>query len=509
MGQVHDLLMRRVAEGAERVAFVHGRTDRAITWDELARQASAWSSQLVPGTRSGASMTGLALRSPIGFCGAYLAGLASGTAVAPLDPRATADELAERTRVLALTDVVGDELDSVQVEAVALAGARVWHLGAKGPELVSGVAERWDPSKRAAPSVILATSGSTGRPKLVPLTEDQLVQVAAQVAVHHGLGPSDRGYCPLPLFHINAQVVGILSTLVCGGSLVVEERFARDGFWDIAEANAATWLNLVPAILAAVTPGDSGVVPGHCVRFARSASSPLPEAVRARFEAACGIAVLETYGMTEAASQITANPLRAEYRRAGSVGLPVGVDLRVVGPDGAAAGPGETGEVRIRGRGVIDRYLLPGRIDWISARDEEGWLPTGDLGRRDADGYLFLVGRVDDVINRGGEKVYPREIEEVLLRDDRVHGAVAVGRAHPSLGAQPVAFVAAAVSAEKRDRLAAELGHACELALSRYKRPVEIFVTDELPVGATGKVARRRLAETLEVPVFETIGGKR
>jgi acyl-CoA synthetase (AMP-forming)/AMP-acid ligase II len=298
-------------------------------------------------------------------------------------------------------------------------------------------------------------------------------------------------------------VVGVLATLVSGGSLVVEERFSRDRFWDVAQSFDVTWLNLVPAILANLAvPSAAGVSPGGGIRFARSASSPLSEAVRERFESAHGIGVLETYGMTEAASQITANPLRAEDRRSGSVGLPVGIELRVVDLDGDPVHDGATGVVQIRGPGVVGRYLAPGRIGATPACGIDGWFSTGDLGHRDRDGFVYLVGRTDDVINRGGEKVYPREIEEVLLRDRRVSEAVATARAHPSLGEQPVAYVTTALPADARAGLANDLQRSCELALSRYKRPAEIFVIDTLPVGATGKVARRRLAER------SLVGGK-
>jgi oxalate---CoA ligase len=221
--------------------------------------------------------------------------------------------------------------------------------------------------------------------------------------------------------------------------------------------------------------------------------------VRARFESVSGVGILETYGMTEAASQITANPLRPEDRRIGSVGLPVGVDVRVVDGSGTSAPPEVTGVVQIRGATVVDHYLAPGRIDATSACDREGWLTTGDLGRRDVDGFLYLAGRADDVINRGGEKVYPREIEEVLLRDARVHEAVATGRPHPALGSQPVAFVTTSLPADDRAQLATDLAQSCAEALSRYKRPAEIFVTDALPVGATGKVSRRHLTQLFEL----------
>jgi acyl-CoA synthetase (AMP-forming)/AMP-acid ligase II len=500
MGQVQQLLSRRTNEDSQRVAFIHGQAGTAITWGDIAAQSAHWLVHLAGHADERPLLVGIALGNPTTFCSTYLAALANGTPIAPLDPRATADELAERASILALTDVVGDRLESAQVGALTDAGARVWTLGNRGLQLVAESPEPWTLSVDAhAPSVVLATSGSTGRPKLVPLTEDQLVRAATEVATHHRLRSIDRGYCPLPLFHINAQVVGVLAALVSGASLIVEERFAKDRFWDIAHELEATWLNLVPAILATLTAIGAPSTSTERLRFARSASSPLSDAVRARFESVSGVGILETYGMTEAASQITANPLRPEDRRIGSVGLPVGVDVRVVDGSGTPAPPEVTGVVQIRGATVVDHYLAPGRIDATSACDREGWLTTGDLGRRDVDGFLYLAGRADDVINRGGEKVYPREIEEVLLRDARVHEAVATGRPHPALGSQPVAFVTTSLPADDRAQLATDLAQSCAEALSRYKRPAEIFVTDALPVGATGKVSRRHLGQLFEL----------
>ena len=295
----------------------------------------------------------------------------------------------------------------------------------------------------------------------------------------------------------------MLSTLVSGGSLVVEERFEKDCFWDVAHDQGVTWLNLVPAILA-VLPNLPGIArtTHETIRFARSASSPLSDAVRERFESAIGVGVLETYGMTEAASQITANPLRPEDRRPGSVGLPTGAEVKVVDDAGARVGTGVIGVVQIRGQGVADRYLVPGRIGSTPSCTRDGWFSTGDLGHQDADGFVYLLGRTDDVINRGGEKVYPREIEEILLRDERVIDAAVTARPHRTLTSEPVAFVTTSLGAAAWARLAIELAQSCEAALSRYKRPAEIVVKDVLPVGATGKIARHRLGQ---IPELSTV----
>src|SRR5271155_4510518 len=488
MGRVQQLLTQRREEDANRVAFVHGSIDTILTWDDIAAHAVDWVEHMGTITDRRSKLVGLALSAPTSFCSAYLAALATSTPIAPLDPRATADELHERARILALTDVLGDTLDVAQTSALSDTGTRIWTIGARGIQLVRDSSQDgFVATNIPAPGVLLATSGSTGCPKLVPLSEYQLLHVAGLVADHHQLGRDDRGYCPLPLFHINAQVVGVLATLITGGSLVVEERFGRDQFWDVVDEFEVTWLNLVPAILAvlATLPGTASQV-REFIRFARSASSPLSDAVRERFESASNVGVLETYGMTEAASQITANPLRAKDRRPGSVGVPVGVELRVVDEAGGKVKDQFTGAVQIRGLSVVNRYLAPGRIGLVPACERDGWLTTGDVGRLDADGFVYLVGRTDDVINRGGEKVYHREIEEVLLRDGRVSEAVATGRPHPVLGAEVIAFVTTPYPIEARAGLADELERSCEAALSRYKRPVEIFIADDLPVGATG-----------------------
>jgi acyl-CoA synthetase (AMP-forming)/AMP-acid ligase II len=226
------------------------------------------------------------------------------------------------------------------------------------------------------------------------------------------------------------------------------------------------------------------------VRFVRSASAPLPQAALERFEAAFGIPVVETYGMTEAASMITANPVDGP-RKAGSAGLPAGTEVRVVSLDGSAAEPGQLGRVQIRGKGVIRRYAEGGRPGAI---DLDGWLDTGDLGYLDSDGYLFLAGRSDDVINRGGEKIYPREIEEILLAQPGVRGAVVVGVRDEVLGERVVAYVIPN-DGWLDHQVETELRAVCEKQLPRHKQPSAFRLVDQLPLGPTGKVARYRLRE--------------
>jgi acyl-CoA synthetase (AMP-forming)/AMP-acid ligase II len=471
-------LRRSIAEGAERNAAAaylsDARSRRAVDRRALAVAVDAWAGELAArGVGPGARVL-LDVADPLAFAVAHLAVVAAGRCSVPVDPDAPPAE-AERVRLLvAPSAVLSDraERPGVVVAEDGLPAAPV------GPPC----AEDAGPG-----SVLLLTSGSTGAPKAVALTEAQCLHVASAVATHHLLAAADRGFCPLPLFHVNAQVVGLLATLVAGGELVLERRFRRTGFWELLADRAVTWVNAAPAILTILArdPAEPRVPPG--LRFVRSASAPLPPAVRAEFVARTGLPVVESYGMTEAASQITATAL-GEPHRPGSVGRPVGAALRVVDGEGRPCAAGVVGRVRIRGAGVIRAYAGGAAADRF---DADGWLDTADLGSLDADGHLYLSGRADDVVNRGGELVHPREVEEVLLGDPAVVEAVVAGRPHEVLGAVPVALVRTdAAPAEGAGELVGRLGERCARELAAFKRPVEIRVVARFPVGPTGKVRR-------------------
>ena len=486
---VRPLLRRRAT--TDRRVLLEGSTGLGVSWSDIDRLAHGWEGSGLHGP------VGLAIADPVVMAAHFVAALAVGTTVTPLDPSAPPQDLASRIRELGLTAVVTDSPARHHAPAV-------W---TPTPDGVRLVAENLGPAPATRPAggaaVIMTSSGTTGTPKIIPLTEAQLVATAAEVAGHLRLRDGEIGYSPLPLFHINGLVVGVLSSLVAGSSLVLERRFSRRTFWDVVERFDVTWLNLVPAIIAALADGTEAGDPSHLaarrrVRLARSASAPLPDSVRIRFESLHAIPVIETYGMTEAASQITANPLTAP--RPGSVGLPIGVQLRIVGADEQRLPAAHDGRVQIRGRAVTDVYwetTASGGWKPASATTPSGWLTTGDLGHLDSDGYVYLVGREGDAINRGGEKIRPREVEDVLLADSRVRAAVVVGRPHPTLGEEPVAFVSVNDAPTEIDaaRLSRELADRCTRGLSRYKRPAEICVTDSLPAGPTGKVRRAEVRQ--------------
>ena len=495
---------------SNRVSLLEGATGEGLTWLEVADQGRRWAE------RGPVGPVGLALSDPVAMAANFVAAISAGVMVAPLDPAAPPADLAVRIQQLGLRSlVVGPGGRAPTGAGTAVGDIDTWVAGRRELERVGGRVRPAapPPATPRAVAAIMASSGTTGAPKIIPLTEAQLLATAAGVADELRLDPGETGYSPLPLFHINGLVVGVLSALVAGSTIVVDRHFSRRSFWATVERCGATWLNLVPAIISLLGPtgeaaGDGGQVDGQDpgrpaaagrVRLARSASAPLPDAVRRRFEAATGIEVVETYGMTEAASQITANPVGAV--RPGSVGRPVGLELRVADPSGRPVEAGITGRVRIRGARVTSTYWAAGRPAtdepaWSArpAVDGHGWMDTGDLGYLDPDGYLYLVGRDGDVINRGGEKVQPREVEELILSDVRVAAAAVVGRPHPVFGEEPVAYVlATAAAATDPDTLAADLRRLCDSRLSRFKRPAHFHVTRSLPAGPTGKLRRSEL----------------
>ena len=377
MAGVARLLVQRAKERPAATAYLSGPDGRRLTWADLARQAAATQALgLPPATR-----VGIVAADPLDFAGTYLGVLAAGLTAVPLDARLTPPELTAAKARLRVDVTLPDPS-------------------------VRGVARGFIDH----PTVLLTGSAGTG----IALSEPQLLHAALRVARHHRLGPGERGYSPLPLGQVDAQVMGLLATLISGASLVLDPEFEADAFWERAARWRPTWLNTVPAMLATLAsrPGPPAEV-AERIRFARSGSAPLPIPTSRAFTAATGIGVLQTYGMTEAAGQITADPLDPAARREGSVGLPVGIGLAVLGPHGSLLPAGETGTVALHGPAVTAHYLLAGADGTEHRRpatDAFGWLPTRDRGYRDEDGYLYLTGRTGDGPNRGGEKAVPLEV---------------------------------------------------------------------------------------------------
>src|ERR1700680_3961919 len=341
-------------------------------------------------------------------------------------------------------------------------------------------------------ALVLHTSGTTSRPKLVPLRHRNLFASIDNIATTYALGPEDVALCVMPLFHIHGLMASTMATLRSGGAVVVPPKFDPMSFWPLAKDNGATWYSAVPTIHQMLLMRNRGELPpgAEKLRFIRSSSSALsPETMR-QLESRFGTPVLEAYGMTEASHQMASNPLPPADRRPGTVGMGTGVRIGILNDSGTLVPRGDAGEVVIQGPNVIDGYANNAEANASAFTD--GWFRTGDQGILDADGYLSLVGRIKEMINRGGEKIAPREIDEVLLQHPAVGEAVAFGSPHPVWGEE----VAAAVVL-KQPVTEKELIDFARERLADYKVPKKLYVVERIPTNATGKVQRRSVATTL------------
>ncbi|HVH63603.1 MAG TPA: acyl--CoA ligase [Candidatus Dormibacteraeota bacterium] len=341
-------------------------------------------------------------------------------------------------------------------------------------------------------ALVLHTSGTTSRPKLVPLRHRNLVFSAQNIARTYLLGPSDVALCVMPLFHIHGLMASTMATFASGGTVVVPAGgFDAMTFWSAAKAHAATWYSAVPTIhqmLLLRHRGDSP--PGsEKLRFIRSSSSALSPETMHQLESRFRAPVLEAYGMTEASHQMASNPLPPRERRAGTVGVETGIRIGIMDDHGALLRPGDRGEVVIRGSSVIDGYEANPEANAKSFTN--GWFRTGDQGTLDQDGYLSLIGRLKEMINRGGEKIAPREIDEVLLQHPAVAEAVAFGAPHAAWGEVVVAAVVLKGEATEKELI----GFARE-RLADYKVPSRLYIVSQIPRTATGKIQRRSVAES-------------
>jgi acyl-CoA synthetase (AMP-forming)/AMP-acid ligase II len=327
----------------------------------------------------------------------------------------------------------------------------------------------------------------------VPLSHANLTISAQNVARHYQLTKDDVSLCVMPLFHVHGLVASTLATLSTGGTVVVPAKFSPLSFWRVARDHNVTWYSAVPTLhqllLARVQPGDAKPAGAEKLRFIRSCSASLPPQVMHDLEAAFGAPVLEAYGMTEAAHQMSSNPLPPSDRLPGSVGRGTDVLVSIMDDKGNHLKPGERGEVVIKGPNVTKGYENNPEANASSFTD--GWFRTGDQGFLNDAGYLTLVGRLKELINRGGEKISPREIDEVLLAHPAVAEAVAFGVAHPTWGEE----VSAAVVLREAGATEADLLAYCKEKLADFKRPKQIHITETIPRTATGKIQRRIVAQ--------------
>jgi acyl-CoA synthetase (AMP-forming)/AMP-acid ligase II len=342
---------------------------------------------------------------------------------------------------------------------------------------------------------MLHTSGTTSRPKLVPLTHRNLCASARNIAATLSLGPADRILHVMPLFHIHGLVAGLLAPLLSGGSVFCTSGFNALKFFAWMDEARPTWYSAVPTMHQAILARagrNREVISRSPLRFIRSSSASLPPQVMAKLEETFSAPVIEAYAMTEAAHQMASNPLPPRQRKPGSVGVAAGPEVTVLDAQGNILPAGQTGEVAIRGENVMQGY--ENNPEANAAAFTDGWFRTGDQGMMDENAYLRITGRLKEIINRGGEKISPREVDEVLLSHPAVAQALTFALPHEKLGEE---VAAAIVLREGRAIAERELREFAAERLADFKVPRRIVFLGEIPTGSTGKLQRIGLAQRL------------
>ena len=496
-------LLEMLERGASSHPAIRVPEGPTITYESLRRQVYLLANHLTAlGIRQG-DRVAIVLPSGVEAIVSFLAASAVATA-APLNQAYKAEEFRfyledTNARVLITAPEGGEEVRSVAPHSTMHIGVG---LDAAGEVSFSSLASGSGAGSHPSPgsedvALVLHTSGTTSRPKRVPLTHGNLVTSVRNVAETYRLTPDDVSLCVMPLFHVHGLVASTLATFWSGGTVVVPPRFNALNFWPVVRDYGVTWYSAVPTMHQALLSRarsrgdrDSGPALSEALRFIRSCSAPLPPAAMLEMEERFGVQVLEAYGMTEASHQMTSNPLDPGKRVPGSVGRGTGVSVAIMDEGGALQPVGVRGEVVIQGQNVIQAY--EDNPEANASSFTHGWFRTGDEGVLDSEGYLTLVGRLKELINRSGEKISPQEIDEVLLAHPAVAEAVCFGVPHPTHGEEPSAAVVLRTPATVSELIA----H-CRNHLADFKCPRVIHIVEEIPRTATGKVQRRLVAEAV------------
>ena len=429
--------------------------------------------------------------------------IASGATAAPLNPSYKAEEFEfYMTDLGAKALLVEAGSTSAALGVAQKLGLAILTLHPAAP--AAGAFSLAGPAGKAAArpgfakagdiALILHTSGTTSRPKIVPLSQANICVSAANIARTLAFTPDDRGLNIMPLFHIHGQMAGILAPLSAGGSVCCTPGFNALRFFAQMDEAQPTWYTAVPTMHQAILAragGNAAIIARHPLRFVRSSSSSMPPQVFAELSRVFSAPVIESYGMTESAHQMASNPLPGP-QKPGSVGLAAGPEIAIMGEDGAVLAQGATGEIVIRGANVTAGY--ENNADANGQAFTNGWFRTGDQGLLDADHYLTLTGRLKEIINRGGEKISPREVDEILMDHPAVRQVVVFALPHDKLGEEVAAAVVLRDGHLADEKLLRDF---CAQRLAPFKVPRKIVFLEQIPLGATGKLQRIGLAEKL------------
>ncbi|WP_206509513.1 AMP-binding protein [Rhodococcus sp. BGS-1C] len=484
-----DLLDLRASTAPNAPAIADDRI--SLTNREL-RDAVRSAAALLSGRGiSHGDVVAIMLPNQVEFIIALFAAWRLGAAATPVNPSLTAQEIGYQIHdcSAALVITAPELVLKTPLEVARLTD--LTELAAAGPQSATAAEDL---------ALLIYTSGTTGKPKGVMLDHVNLTAMTTMCIDAFSLDPEVHSLLILPLFHVNGIVVSILSPLAAGGRATIAGRFDPSTFFGRVESARPTFFSGVPTIYAMLANLPDAVIPDtSSLRFAVCGAAPASPALLAAFEARFGVPVVEGYGLSEGTCASTVNPLGG-LRKPGTVGLPMlGQRIRIVDENGDTIDDGRPGEVLVKGANVMRGYL--GRPEETAKTIRDGWLRTGDIGRLDDDGYLVLVDRAKDMIIRGGENIYPKEIENVVYQLPGVYEAAVVGQPHEVRGEEPVLFVSLTADATLTET---DIESHVQRSLSKYKWPVDTIFVDEVPKNPVGKIDKPSLRRRLVAPAVST-----
>ncbi|RMZ75047.1 hypothetical protein DV737_g5493, partial [Chaetothyriales sp. CBS 132003] len=482
-----------------------------VSFRQLAADVGAFQRQLAQLGIGHGDAVSIALPNNYEFVVAFLAAAAQRAIAAPLNPAYKQSEfefyIDDLSSAIALVPrgAVAQAEASVKAAGTYSAAVAECYLEPSSSSVVLDVKDKGklaarspQPVLTASPSdvaLVLHTSGTTGRPKAVPLTHRNLTRTMQNIQATYELSPADRTYLVMPLFHVHGLLAGFLAPLQSGGSVIIPPKFSATTFWTDFAAHRANWYTAVPTIHQILLKNPAPQ-PIPNIRFIRSCSSALSPKTLRDLETTYKAPVLEAYAMTEAAHQMCSNPLPSRGpHKPGTVGLGQGVEVRILAahPDNTVQADGSEGEICIRGENVTSGYINNAKAN-AESFTPDGFFRTGDQGKKDADGYVIITGRIKELINRGGEKISPIELDNTLTAMPGVAEAVSFGIPDELMGQ----IVGVAVVAKPGASITGkDVQSFVASRVAKHKMPGRVWLLKEIPKTATGKVQRRKVAEAL------------
>jgi long-chain acyl-CoA synthetase len=498
-GNLNDLLARR-AETAPGKSFLFSEADgREYSYAEFVAAVSRTAHLLASRDVGKGDVVSLLMPNSAEYIIAYFACWKLGAIAGPINSLLKAQETAfvisdsEAKTILVHADFV-PTIESIKGDLPLLRNVIIFDdEAAAGKDFAVGAdSEPQLEIDHDSEAIIIYTSGTTGKPKGCLLTHGNLIANARQISQWLGFTKDDRLLTIMPLFHMNAVSVTTMSALYAGGSTVVSPKFSASRFWQIISDYRITSFGSVATMLSMLLSTYPQGVPDGLVteqlRFAMCGSAPVPAEVMKRFEETFNCLVIEGYGLSESTCRSTFNP-PDQRRRPGSCGKPIGNEMCVFNDEDREVADGELGEIVLRGENILKGYYRNPEATATAFRN--GWFHTGDVGYRDADGFFYIVDRKSDMIIRGGENIYPREIDEVLYQHPAVASAATIGVPDQLYGEEVAAFIVLREGSEATEE---EIITFCRGQLADYKCPKTVRLVKEIPKGPTGKLLKRELA---------------